>query len=145
MNMPDSLVVSRIDHVLFPVTSRKASIAISAVVIALLSLILFSVRQNILTYDNTSETVYFILTVVIAYGIGSWFLLGYVKQASRIATTTTTTTTTAIGPTIHRGPLISLLHVAVVIVQFTTLGIMLYVIFDRTSEYLMPYVNAITS
>jgi len=128
------------------VTSRKASIAISAVVIALLSLILFSVRQNILTYDNTSETVYFILTVVIAYGIGSWFLLGYVKQASRIATTTTTTTTTtAIGPTIHRGPLISLLHVAVVIVQFTTLGIMLYVIFDRTSEYLMPYVNAITS
>ena len=138
-------LASQVDRVLFPVTSRKASIAISAVVIALLSLILFSVRQNILTYDNTSETVYFILTVVIAYGIGSWFLLGYVKQASRIATTTTTTTTTAIGPTIHRGPLISLLHVAVVIVQFTTLGIMLYVIFDRTSEYLMPYVNAITS
>src|SRR5687768_12131657 len=135
-------VVSHVDRVLFPVTSRKASIVISAVIIALLSLILFSVRQNILTYDNTSETVYFILTVVIACGIGSWFLLGYVKQASRAATGTTTNAT---GPTIRRGPLISLLHLAVVIVQFAMLGIMLYVIFDRTSEYLMPYVNAITS
>ena len=142
MNRLES-VVSHVDRVLFPVTSRKASIVISAVIIALLSLILFSVRQNILTYDNTSETVYFILTVVIAYGIGSWFLLGYVKQASRAATSNTTTNAT--GPTIHRGPLISLLHLAVVIVQFAMLGVMLYVIFDRTSEYLMPYVNAITS
>src|ERR671915_2358290 len=98
------VVASHVDRVLFPVTSRKASIAISVVIIALLSLILFSVRQNILTYDNTLETVYFILTVVIAYGIGSWLLLGYVKQTSRAATATTTTTTTATGPTIHRGP-----------------------------------------
>jgi hypothetical protein len=134
-------VVSHVDRILFPVTSRKVAIVISAVIIALLSLILFSVRQNILTYDNTLETAYFILTVVIANGIGSWFLLGYVKQASRAATSTTT----AAGPTIHRSPLISLLHLAVVIVQFAMLGIMLYVIFDRTSEYLMPYVNAITS
>jgi hypothetical protein len=123
MNRLES-VVSHVDRVLFPVTSRKASIVISAVIIALLSLILFSVRQNILTYDNTLETVCFILTVVIVYGIGSWFLLGYVKQASRAATSTTTN---AAGPTIHRGPLISLLHLAVVIVQFAMLGIMLYV------------------
>ena len=76
-------LASHVDRVLFPVTSIKASIAISAVIIALLSLILFSVRQNILTYDNTLETVYFILTVVIAYGLGSWFILGYVKQTAR--------------------------------------------------------------
>jgi hypothetical protein len=132
------VIVSNMDRVLFPVTSRKASIVISAVIIALLSLILFSVRQNILTYDNTLETVYFILTVVIAYGIGSWFLLGYVKQ-------TTKTTSTAAGSIIHRNPLISLLHLAVVTVQFAMLGLMLFVIFDRGSEYLMPYVNAITS
>jgi hypothetical protein len=138
---PDNLVVSRIDRILFPVTSRKASIAISVVIITLLSFILFSVRQNILTYDNTSETIYFILTVVIAYGIGSWLLLGYVKQTVR----TTTTTSTKAGSTIQRSPLISLLHIAIVIVQFAMLGIMLFVIFDRTSEYLMPYVNAITS
>ncbi len=86
------------------------------------------------------ETVYFILTVVIAYGIGSWFLLAYVKQTTRKETTTTAT-----GPKIQRGPLISLLHLAVAIVQFAMLGIMLFVIFDRSSEYLMPYVNATTS
>jgi len=141
MKMPDNLVVSRIDRILFPVTSRKASIAVSILIITLLSLILFSVRQNILTYDNTSETVYFILTVVIAYGIGSWLLLGYVKQTI----VRTTATATARGSALSRSPLISLLHIAVVIVQFAMLGIMLFVIFDRTSEYLMPYVNAITS
>jgi hypothetical protein len=135
-----AFLASNMDHLLFPVTSRKFSIAISAVIIALLSVILLSVRQNILTYDNTLETVYFILTVVIAYGIGSWFLLGYVKQTAR-----TTTTTDAVATTIHRGPLISLLHIAMVLVQFAMLGIMLFVIFDRSSEYLMPYVNAITS
>ena len=142
MKGPDNLaVVSRIDRILFPVTSRKASIAISVVIITLLSFILFSVHQNILTYDNTSETVYFILTVVIAYGIGSWLLLGYVNQTVR----TTTTTSAKAGSTIQRSPLISLLHITIVIVQFAMLGIMLFVIFDRTSEYLMPYVNAITS
>jgi hypothetical protein len=132
------VLASDMDRILFPVASRKVSIAISAVIITLLSIILLSVRQNILTYDNTLETVYFILTVIIAYGIGSWFLLGYVKQTAR-------TTTTAMGPIIQRIPFISLLHIAVVIVQFAMLGIMLFVIFDRSSEYLMPYVNAVTS
>src|SRR5919106_1364068 len=93
------IFVSHLDRVLFPVTSRKASIVVSAIIIMLLSVILFSVRQNILTYDNTSETVLFILTVVIAYGIGSWLLLGYLKQTERRTATTTTTTT---GPTIQR-------------------------------------------
>jgi hypothetical protein len=144
------VLASNMDSLLFPVTSRKISIAISAVIITLLSLILLSVRQNILTYDNTLETVYFILTVVIAYGIGSWFLLGYVKQMTRTMTrtktTSTNTNTTATGPiAIHRGPLISLLHMAMVIVQFAMLAIMLFVILERSTEYLMPYVNAITS
>src|ERR687897_1772584 len=127
MNRLES-VVSPVDRVLFPVTSRKASIAISAVIITLLSIILFSVRQNILTYDNTLETVYFILIVVIAYGIGSWFLLGYLKETER-----RTRTATATGTTIQRDPLISLLRLAVVIVQFVILGIMLFVIFDSSS------------
>jgi hypothetical protein len=127
-----NVLVSEIDRVLFPVTSRKASIAVSILIITLLSLILFSVRQNILTYDNTSETVYFILTVVIAYGIGSWLLLGYIRQAN-----------TSLEA--KRGPILKSLHLAVVMTQLSMLGIMLFVIFDRGSEYLMPYVNAITS
>jgi hypothetical protein len=131
------ILVSRVDNILFPVTSRKASIIVSAIIITLLSVILFSVRQNILTYDNTLETIYFVLTVVIAYGIGSWFLLGYVKDITR--------TTSATSPKMQRSSLISLLHLAMVVVQFGMLGVMLFVIFNRNSEYLMPYVNAITS
>src|ERR671918_2333877 len=135
------VLASKMDRILFPVASRKISIAVSAAIIILLSLILFSVRQNILTYDNTLETVYFILTVVVAYGIGSWFLLEYLNQTVR----TTSTTTTTAGHTVHIDPLISLLRLAVVIVQFAMLAIMLFVIFDRSSEYLMTQVNAITS
>ncbi len=81
------VLASDVDRILFPVTSRKVSIAISAVIIALLSLILFSVRQNILTYDNTLETVYFILTVIIAYGIGSWFQTARKRETARTTTT----------------------------------------------------------
>ena len=126
------LLVSRIDDAIFPVTSRKVSIIVSGAIVALLSLLLFSVRQNILTYDNTLETLYFILTVVIAWGIGSWFLLGYVKRATTTAGT-------------RRGIFISILHLAMVVTQFSLLVVMLFVIFDRSSEYVMPYVNGITS
>jgi len=131
-----------IDSILLPVTSIKASMVISALIIVLLSVILFSVRQNILSYDNTSETVYFILTVVITYGIGSWLLLGYVRRTSRTSRPTATDTAKSRRP--QTSPLISLLHIAVLLVQFAMLGIMLYVIFDRTSKYLMLYVNTIT-
>ncbi len=130
VNIPS--LVSRIDDVIFPVTSRKASVILSAAIVALLSLVIFSVRQNILTYDNTLETLYFILTVAIAWGIGSWFLLGYVKQA-----------TTSSGT--RRGVFVSSLHLAVVVTQFSMLAIMLFVIFDRSGEYMTPYVNGITS
>ena len=41
---------------------------------------LLTTRQ-IVPYNNTSETVMFILTVVVAYAVGSWILLGYTKQA----------------------------------------------------------------
>ena len=124
--------VSSVDRIIFPITSRRISLAISGVIVALLSLLIFSVRQNILTYDNTLETLYFALTVVIAWGIGSWFLLGYVKRA-----------TTTLG--VRRGAFISLLHLAVIVTQFSLLAVMLFVIFDRSTEYVMPYVNGITS
>lgn len=119
-------------QMLFPIGSRKAAIASTGIMIVILTILLFSVRQNILTYDNNLETTYFILITVIGYGIGSWFILGYVSRASMNIQT-------------RRNPFISLLHFAVVITQFSLLGVMLFVIFDRNSEYLMSYVNVITS
>lgn len=133
-----SQLASAVDRAVFPVTSRRAAIAISAVLVALLTLLIFSVRQNILTYDNDLETLYFILTVAIAWGVGSWLLLGYVSRA-------TTTAAAAAGLGATRGASISALHLAVVVTQFSLFAVMVYVIFDRGSEHLMPYVNGITS
>lgn len=130
MNIP--ALVSRIDDAIFPVTSRRAAVIVSAAIVALLSLLIFSVRQNILTYDNTLETLYFMLTIIIAWGVGSWFLLGYVKKATT-------------GSGTHRGTFVSSLHLAVVATQFSLLAVMLFVMFDRSAEYVMPYVNGITS
>lgn len=122
-------LASAVDDALFPITSRKASIMLGGAIVILLSLLLFSVRQNILTYDNILETLYFVLTVVIAWGIGSWFLLGYVKRATAA----------------RRGTFISSLHLTVVVIQFSLLAVMLFVILDRSAEYVMPYVNGFTS
>jgi hypothetical protein len=133
-----SSLASSMDRILFPLTSRRASVAISGVMVALLTLLIFSVRQNILTYDNTLETVYFVLTVAIAWGAGSWLLLGYVGRA-------TTVTAAAAGHGVRRGAFVSALHIAVVMTQFSLLAVMLFVVFDRSSEYLMSYVNGITS
>lgn len=130
--MKISSLVSSVDETIFPVTSRKVSIILSGAIVVLLSLLIFSVRQNILTYDNTLETLYFVLTVTIAWGIGSWFLLGYVKRATAPYSA-------------NAGAFLSILRLAVIVAQFSLLAIMLFVIFDRSSEYLMSYVNGITS
>ena len=64
----------------FPASGRKVAVITACVVIFLVVVDLLMTRQ-IVPYNNTSETVMFILTVVVAYGIGSWILLGYTKQA----------------------------------------------------------------
>ena len=111
MKGPDNLVASRIDRVLFPVTSRKASIAISVVIITLLSFILFSVRQNILTYDNTSETDLFHTDC--SYRIWNWLLATFrICKANSTRQLLLLLLLLRTGSTIQRSPLISLLHIA---------------------------------
>jgi len=53
--------------------SRKISVAIGTGVIFLVIIELLMTRQ-ILPYTNDMEVFVFILTVLIAYGIGSWVL-----------------------------------------------------------------------
>jgi uncharacterized membrane protein YGL010W len=113
-------------------SSRRATIGFAVAMVGLLILCLFSVRQNILTYDNTRETLYFVLIVTGGWGIGSWILLGYVRK-------------TISSLQRKAGPFISILHYSMTGIQFALFGVMLFVIFDRKSEYLMPIVNAITS
>jgi hypothetical protein len=67
------------------VSSRKVAITTAAIITILVIIDLLLTRQ-ILPYGTKStdsiETIIFILTVVIGYGIGSWILLMYTKQIS---------------------------------------------------------------
>jgi len=62
--------------------SRKISVTIGTGVIFLVIIELLMTRQ-ILPYTNDMEVFVFILTVLIAYGIGSWVLLEYTREISK--------------------------------------------------------------
>lgn len=63
-------------------TSRKISVTVGTGVIFLVIIGLLMTRQ-IVPYTNNMEVFMFMLTVIIAYGIGSWVLLGYTRGISK--------------------------------------------------------------
>ena len=112
------------------ITSRKIPIATGAAIIFLVIIDLLMTRQ-ILSYNNDMEVIMFILTVLIGYGIGAWILLGYTKRISQEITA--------------RSRFINLIHWAVTIIQFSSLGILLLVLFSNTTGILSPSVFAASS
>jgi hypothetical protein len=131
MMKPYSLSLHDLDRALFPLANRRVTVAVSWILIALLIIDLLSSRQSILKFDDTLETIYFILTVTIGWGIASWLLLGY---ASKVTVDLRA-----------KSPLIALMHFAVTIIQFTLLAVLLCVMFNRSLEFLTQYVFAITA
>ncbi|HEY5631905.1 MAG TPA: hypothetical protein VIR31_07230, partial [Nitrososphaeraceae archaeon] len=98
------------------ITNRKISIATAAVIIILVVLDLLTTRQ-ILYFNNTLEIFLFILTVGIGYGIGSWILLGFTKNTTKDLT--------------EKSRLIRVMHVAVTLIQYSLLGILLYILYNN--------------
>ena len=82
MIKPHSLSLQALDRALFPIANRKVTVAVSWILIALLIIDLLSSRQSILKFDDTLQTLYFILTVTIGWGIASWLLLGYTSKVT---------------------------------------------------------------
>ena len=62
--------------------NRKIPIIMGIIIIFIVIIDLLMTRQ-ILPYTNDMETLMFILTVIIGYGVGSWLLLGYITQVSK--------------------------------------------------------------
>ena len=122
--------MNRSDLFTLPVRSRKVAVITACVVIFLVVVDLVMTRQ-ILPYNNTSETVMFVLTVVVAYGVGSWILLGYTKQA--------------ISGLRAKSHFISILYWAVTIIQFCLLVILVFVIFNNSSRFPVLSVYLISS
>lgn len=97
--------------------SRMVAISTASVVLVLIIVALLSTRQ-LIELDQSSQTLLFVLIVTIGYGIGSWILLEYTKRI-----------TTALR---SKSQFITRMHLFVTIVQFSLLGILLFVIYYNT-------------
>jgi sterol desaturase/sphingolipid hydroxylase (fatty acid hydroxylase superfamily) len=122
--------MAKLDVMTSMITSRKIPISTGAAIIFLVIIDLLMTRQ-ILTYNNDTETIMFVLTVVIGYGLGSWILLGYVKQVSKEIRA--------------KSRFMNLIHWAVTIIQFCFLGMLLFMLFSNTTGSLSPLVFATSS
>jgi signal transduction histidine kinase len=103
------------------VSSRTVSIYTAAIIIALVILDLLATRQ-ILYLDNTSEIILFTLTVVIGYGLGSWILLEYTRQITANLRS--------------KSLLVNTTHWTMTIIQFSLLGILLFVLYNNSTNCL---------
>ena len=99
--------------------NRKLSIATAAIIIILVVLDLFTTRQ-ILYLNNASQIVLFILTAGIGYGVGSWILLGFTKYITKDLRA--------------KSQLIRVMHIAVTLIQFSLLGILLYILYNNLTH-----------
>jgi hypothetical protein len=116
---------------LFSTTSRKLTIIVSWILIGIIIIDMLSSRQTTLKFDESLETIYFILTVVIGWGVASWLLLGYASRSAKDLRA--------------RSRLVGITHAAVTVIQFALLGFFLFILADRNYENLTWYANAITS
>jgi signal transduction histidine kinase len=122
--------MAKLDVMTSMITSRKIPISTGAAIIFLVIIDLLMTRQ-ILAYNNDTETIMFVLTVVIGYGLGSWILLGYVKQVSKEIRA--------------KSRFMNLIHWAVTIIQFCFLGMLLFMLFSNTTGFFSPLVFATSS
>jgi hypothetical protein len=97
------------------------SVYTAALIIVLVILDLLATRQ-ILYFNNNSEIILFTLTVVIGYGLGSWILLEYTRQITANLRS--------------KSLLINTTHWTMTIIQFSLLGILLFVLYNNSTNCL---------
>jgi hypothetical protein len=110
--------------------NRKIPVIIGTIIIFIVIIDLLMTRQ-ILPYTNDMETLMFILTVFIGYGMGSWLLLGYITQVSKEIRA--------------KSRSINIMHWTVIIIQFSLFFILLSMLFNNNNRFLSPLVFAVSS
>jgi hypothetical protein len=93
--------------------TRRVVIITASIMIVIIILDLLMTRQ-LLPYNTTSETVMFVLTVIVGYGIGSWILFVYTTKTS--------------SDLRSKSAFINIMHWATWIIQFSLLGAFLFVV-----------------
>lgn len=92
--------------------TRRTVIITASIMIVIVILDLLMTRQ-LLPYNTTSETIMFVLTVIVGYGIGSWILFVYTTKISRDLRS--------------KSVFINIMHWALWTIQFSLLGAFLFV------------------
>jgi hypothetical protein len=95
--------------------SRRVSVVTAVVITTLITIDLLATRQ-ILFFDNTWQTIIFVLTIVVAYGLGSLILLTYTRKVR------------AVELVEKRNHFMKIIYFGVVIVQFSLLTILISII-----------------
>ena len=93
--------------------TRRVVIITASIMIVIIILDLLMTRQ-LLPYNTTSETIMFVLTVIVGYGIGSWILFVYTTKIS--------------SDLRSKSVFINVMHWATWIIQFSLLGAFLFVV-----------------
>ena len=73
----------RLLSLLVSYANRRVSIVTAIVITTLLIVDLLATRQ-ILFFDNTWQSIIFVLTIVVAYGMGSLILLTYTRKVRAV-------------------------------------------------------------
>ena len=99
--------------------NRRVSVAFAVIITTLLTIDLLATRQ-ILFFDNTWQTIIFILTIVVAYGIGSLILLIYTWKMRMKE---------HVEKRIH---FMNITYFGVVVIQFSLLAILISIIVENS-------------
>jgi hypothetical protein len=111
----------------------KVAVSVGTAIIFLVIIDLLVTRQVLPNYRPV-EVLFFILTVVIGYGFGSWILLWYTKRVSKEIRS--------------RSRFINVMHWTVTVVQFSLLSILLFILFSNNptdTRFLSHTVFAVSS
>jgi hypothetical protein len=95
--------------------NRRVTVAVAIVITTLLIVDLLATRQ-ILFFDNTWQTIIFVLTVVFAYGIGALILLVYARKVRSVELVE------------KRSHFVNIMYFGVVVVHFSLLAILISIL-----------------
>jgi len=117
-----------------PMSSIKSNrkipglIGISIIFITIIDLL---VTRQLLPYNNTSQALMFISTVLIGYGVGSWILLEYAHRVSKEIR--------------NKSHFCNTMHFSVIIIQFILFGILLIMLILGTTNHflLVQYLQSV--
>jgi signal transduction histidine kinase len=114
------------------ITNSKRAPVIIGISIIFLAIIDLLVTRQLLPYNNISQNLMFILTVLVGYGLGSWILLEYAHRVSKEIR--------------DRSRFCNIMHWSVIIIQFSLFGILVLMLcLGTTNHFLSRTVFAISS